>query len=165
MDYPGSIVYPIPYIIYGGIHGMGFCISFRKNDRKMNPHSGFRSLMPCFLHFTLGMVVISMHLAILKSSFLISFVVVPTGDFARQVGSLHCSVWEIWFLILKGVYKCSTSSITQLSLIPRLFGYHFFDLRGTQSCFCHITGFDATYFIFVHSLIQSHFLRELKIII
>lgn len=72
----------------------------------------------------------------------------------------------IWFLILKGVYKCSTSSITQLLLIPRLFGYHwFFDLLGTHSCFCHIMGFDATSFIFVHSLIKSHFLCELKIII
>ena len=31
MDYPESIVYPIPCIIYGGIHGMGFCILFLKN--------------------------------------------------------------------------------------------------------------------------------------
>ena len=72
---------------------------------------------------------------------------------------------EIWFLILRGVYKCSTSSITKLSSIPRLFGYHWILwsplnailLLSYNGIRCHI--------LFCSFAIKFHFLRELKIII
>ena len=150
----------VGYTVWGSVS------YFWRIKGKMNHLSGFRSLMPFFLHFTLGMVVISMHLAIPKSSFLNSFVVVPTGDFARRVGPLNCSVGRYGSWPSR---VCTSVRPHQSPSYRRFQGYSntigFFDLRGMQSCFCHITGFDATYFIFVHSLIQSHFLRELKIII